>query len=148
MITGSYDLDIIEKTFNVALRIDLTFKMLVNVKAQCSKYEDYEHYDYQCISKSQHVRIVLSDDIDNLKIVEDIYVPSKNASIIEDISISSDTLIIDKVHMSFDSINNDVDEIIELNTSAVPSKSLKLSSTEYTIMVLSISESPEFFIMI
>ena len=46
MITGSYDLDTVEKAFDVVLKIDLTFKMLVNAKARCSKYEGYEHYDY------------------------------------------------------------------------------------------------------
>jgi len=33
MITGSYDLDTIEEAFDVALKINLTFKILVNVKA-------------------------------------------------------------------------------------------------------------------
>ena len=52
MITGSYDLDTVEETFDVALRIDLTFKRLVNTKARCCKCEGYEHYDYHCLSKS------------------------------------------------------------------------------------------------
>jgi len=52
MITGSYDLDIVEEAFDVALKIDLTCKRLVNAKARCSKCEEYEHYDYQCLSKS------------------------------------------------------------------------------------------------
>ena len=46
MITGSYDLDTVEKAFDVVLKIDLTFKMLVNAKARCSKYEGYGYYDY------------------------------------------------------------------------------------------------------
>ena len=46
MIIGPYDLDIVEEAFDVALRLDLTFKMLVNTKARCSKCEGYEHYDY------------------------------------------------------------------------------------------------------
>ena len=62
MITCSYDLDIVEEAFDVALKIDMTFKRLVNVKVRCSKCEGYEHYDYQCPSKSQHVSIVSSDD--------------------------------------------------------------------------------------
>jgi len=41
MITGSYDLDTIEKAFDVALKIDLTFKTLVNVKVRFSKCEGY-----------------------------------------------------------------------------------------------------------
>jgi len=45
MITCSYDLVTIEEAFDVALKIGLTLKTLVNVKARCSK-----HYDYQCPS--------------------------------------------------------------------------------------------------
>jgi len=41
MITGSYDLDTIEEAFDVALKIDLAFKMLVNVKARCFKCDGY-----------------------------------------------------------------------------------------------------------
>jgi len=41
MITGSYDLDTIEEAFDVALKIDLAFKMLVNVKARSFKYDGY-----------------------------------------------------------------------------------------------------------
>jgi len=40
MITGSYDLDTVEETFDVALKIDLTFKMLVNDKACRSNCKD------------------------------------------------------------------------------------------------------------
>jgi len=32
MITGSYDLNTVEEAFDVALRTDLTFKILVNTK--------------------------------------------------------------------------------------------------------------------
>jgi len=46
MIIGSYDLSTVEEAFDVALMIDLTFKTLVNVKAWCSKCEDYDRYDY------------------------------------------------------------------------------------------------------
>jgi len=60
MITGSYDLDTVEEAFDVALKIDFTFKMLVNAKARCSKCEGYVHYDYQCLSKSRHVSIACS----------------------------------------------------------------------------------------
>ena len=45
MITVSYDLDTIEEAFDVALRIDLTFKTLVNAKSRCSKCAGYGHYD-------------------------------------------------------------------------------------------------------
>ena len=62
-------------------------------------------------SESQHVRIVPSDDVDDSKVVENVYVFSKAASIIEGISVGSDTSIIDEVHISFNSTRDDVDEI-------------------------------------
>jgi len=65
MITGPYDLDTIEGTFDVTLKIDLTFKKLVNAKVWCSKCEEYGHHNYQCLSKSRRVSIVISDDGDD-----------------------------------------------------------------------------------
>ena len=72
MITGLYDLDIIEEAFDVALKIDLTFKMLVNAKTRYSKCEGYEHYAYKCPSESQHIRSVSNDDVDDSKVVENV----------------------------------------------------------------------------
>ena len=100
MIIGSYDLNTIEEAFDVALKIYSTFKTLVNAKVRCSMCEEYRHYDHQCPSESKHVRIVPNDDVDNSKVVEVVHVPSKTASIIEDISVISNTPIIDEVHMS------------------------------------------------
>ena len=101
MITGSYDLDTVEETFDVALKIDLTFKMLVNAKARCPECEGYTLW-LSVPLESQHVRIVPNDDIDNSKVVEDVHVPSNTAGIIEDVSVGSDTPIINKVHMCSD----------------------------------------------
>ena len=64
MIIGSCDLDTVEEAFDVALKIDLTFKTLVKTKARYSKCEGYGYYDYQCPSESQHARTVPSDDVD------------------------------------------------------------------------------------
>ena len=99
MITDPYDLDTVEEAFDVALRWDLTFKTLVNAKVWCSKCEEYEHYDYQCSSESQHVN--------DSKVVEDVQVSPKIVNIIEDIAVDSDTLIIDEIHMSSDNANDD-----------------------------------------
>jgi len=147
MITSSYDLDTIEEAFDVTLRIDLAFKMLVNAKARCCKCEGYEHYDYQCPSESQHVTTMLTDDVDDSKIVEDVHVPSKTVSIIEDIAVGSDTPIID-VHISSDSASDDVDEIIEPNTPTMTNKTFKFPCDEYSFMVVpidsSFSKSSEF----
>ena len=48
MITSFYDVDSIEDTFGFGLKIDLTFKGIVSVKAwkQCFKCEEYGHYDH------------------------------------------------------------------------------------------------------
>jgi len=46
MIISSYDLDTVEEAFDIALRINLILKTLVNVKARYSKCEGCEHYDY------------------------------------------------------------------------------------------------------
>ena len=48
MITDPYDLDTVEEAFDVALRLDLIFKTLVNAKVRCYKCKGYVHYDYQC----------------------------------------------------------------------------------------------------
>jgi len=41
---------------------------------------------------------MLTDDVDDSKVIEDIHVSFKTASIIEDIAVDSDTPIIDKIH--------------------------------------------------
>ena len=99
----------VEEAFDVALRIELTFKMLVNAKARCPKCEEYEYYDYQCPSESQHVTTMLTDDVDDSKVVEDVHVHFKATSIIEDITVSSDTPIIDEISVSSDSASDDMD---------------------------------------
>ena len=58
MITDPYDLDTVEDAFKVALKLDLTFKTLINAKVKCSKCKGYGHSNYQCPSESQHVRTV------------------------------------------------------------------------------------------
>jgi len=95
---------------------------------------------------------VLCDNIDDSKVVEDAHVLSKTANIIEDITVNSDTLIIDEVHVSYDSTSDDVDKIVEANTLIVPSKSFEFPCAEYSFMIVPIesysSEALEFFAMI
>ena len=117
MITGPYDLDTVEETFEVALKLDLIFKTLVNAKARCSKCEGYGHYDYQCSSESQHVRIVSSDEVDVSKVID--HVPSNIVSIIEDTAVGADTLVINEIHMS-ESVSDDVNKIVESTTLHLP----------------------------
>ena len=51
-------------------------------------------------SKSRHVNIVSSDDVDDSKVVEYVHVLSKTISIVEDISVGSDILILEEGHAS------------------------------------------------
>jgi len=118
IITGSYDLNTVEEAFDVALKINLTFKTLVSGLLSVV----YEHYDYQCPSESQHVRIVSSDDVDDSKVVEDVHVPPKTASIIEDLSVGFSTPIFDETYVSSDSSSDDVNELVESNIPVVPIK--------------------------
>ena len=76
--------------------MDLTFKTLINAKVRCSKCEGYGHYDYQCFSESQHVRIVFSDEVDVSKVIEEVHVLPKTVSI--DTTVGADTLVIDEIH--------------------------------------------------
>ena len=122
LITGSYDLDIVEEAFDVVLNVDLTFKTIVNAKARCSKFKRYEHHDYQCSSESQHIRTVPIDDVDDPKVVENVQVLYKTISIIEYITVGFDTVIIDEARMSSDSASNDVNVKVEPNTTTIPSK--------------------------
>ena len=80
MITGPYDLDIVEETFDVALKLDFTFKTLVNAKARCFKCDGYGHMII--CSPRQHVRLP-NDDIDDSKVVENVHISSKTVSIIK-----------------------------------------------------------------
>ena len=69
MITDFYNLDTVKKAFDVALKIGLTFKTLVNAKTRCFKYEGYGHNNYQCPSESRHVRIVPSNNVDDSRLL-------------------------------------------------------------------------------
>jgi len=101
-----YDLDIIEKTFDIALKVDYD-------KARCSKCERYEHYDYQYPSKSRHLSIVHSNDVYDSKVVEDVHISSKTTSIIEDISIDSDTPILGEGYASYEGTSELANVIVE-----------------------------------
>jgi len=46
LIIGSYNLDTVEEDFDVVLKLDLTFKTIVNANARCSKCKGYGHHDY------------------------------------------------------------------------------------------------------
>ena len=101
------------------------------------KCEGYGHYNYQCPSESQHVKTVPTD-VDESKVVEDLHVPSKTASIIQDLAIGSDTPIINEIHMSSDSASDDVDEIVESKMPIMPCKPFESPCAEDSFMVIPI----------
>jgi len=136
MINDSYDFDTVKEAFDVILKIDLTFKRLINVNVRYSKCEGYRHYDYQCPSESQHVRIVPSDNVEDSKVVEDVNILPKITSIVEDKLVHFGTPIVDEVHMSSDSTSNGADEIVESNIPAVLSKSFEFPCADYEFMVV------------
>jgi len=59
---------------------------------------------------------VLSDDVDDSKVADDVHVSSKTASIIKDISVDFNTPIIEEGHASYEDTSEIVDAIIESGT--------------------------------
>jgi len=54
------------------------------------------------------------DDVDDSKLVEDVHIPSKTDSIMKDISVGSNTLIIDEGHASYEGTSKIVDVMLSL----------------------------------
>ena len=92
------------------------------------------------------------NDVDDSKVVEDVHVSPKTASIIEDISVGSNASTIDEIHVSSDGSSDDMNEIVWSNTPTMPSKPFESHCAEYSFMVIpidsSFSESPEFLVKI
>ena len=65
------------------------------------------------------------DNVDDSKVLEGVYILPEITSNVEDTLVDSSTPIIDKVHVFFDSITDDIDVIVESNIPAVPSKSFE-----------------------
>jgi len=90
---------------------------------------------------------VSSNDVDS-KIVEDVHVPPKTASITEDISVDSDMPIIDEIYVSSDGTSNNVNVKVKPNTTIVPRKPVESPRAEYSFIIVptdsSFRESPEF----
>ena len=58
----------------------------------------------------------MPSDVDDSKVVEDVYISSKTATIMEDISIGFDTPITDEGHASYEGNSEVVDAIVESGT--------------------------------
>ena len=93
-----------------------------------------------------------SDNVYDLRVVENVNILPEITSIVEDALVDSGTSIMNEINVSFDSTSNDVDEIVESNISTEPSKSFEFPCADYEFMVfpaeLFSSESSEFFAMI
>ena len=59
---------------------------------------------------------MLSDDVDDSKVADDVHVSSKTASIIKDISVDFNTPIIEEGHASYEDTSEIVNAIIESGT--------------------------------
>ena len=79
MLISSYHMELCWRSFSFSFRARIIFQrdFISKVREQCSKCEGYEHYDYQCPSKSRHVNVVPSDNVDDSRIIDDVYVPSR-----------------------------------------------------------------------
>ena len=56
-----------------------------------------------------------SDDVDNSRVVEDVYVPSEIISVVDNTLVDPSTLTLDEVYVSFED-TSDVDAIVESST--------------------------------
>lgn len=64
---------------------------------QYFRHANLGHYDYQCPSKNLYTDIVCFDDINNLRISEDVHIPSKFTVEIFDELVESNILPYDIV---------------------------------------------------
>ena len=90
----------IEEDYHLALELELTFQRIFIPKAREQCCEGYEHYDYQCPSESRHVNIVLSYDVDDSRVIDDVYISFEITSVIEDTLVDFSTPILVEVHIS------------------------------------------------
>ena len=86
--------------------------MLTSASRKSSKCGKYEHYDYECPSKSQHTNDVQIDCIDNSRIIEGVHSPSEVTSDVDDL-IEFSTLTLDEIHVYEENISNVQDALVE-----------------------------------
>ena len=70
---------------------------------------EFGHYDYQCLSKSQHIDNVQIDDIDDLRIVEDVHIHFEVTSDVDEL-VRSSTLTVDETRVHEKSISDVQDD--------------------------------------
>jgi len=116
----------VKKTFILALELELS---IFKTRERCSTCEGYghcanecplikyskcwefEHYDYQCPSKSQHNGNVQIDDIDDSRIVKDIHITFEFTSDVDEL-VKTRTLTLDETHIHEENINDIQDTLV------------------------------------
>ena len=85
---------------------------------------------------------MLSDNVDDSKIVEDVNILPKITRIVKDALVDSGTPIINKIYVFSDRINDDVDKMVESNVPVKSSKLFKFPCGDYEFMVVPTELSP------
>jgi len=88
---------------------------IFKVREQCSKCEGYGDYGYRCPSKSRHVNVVPSDDVDDSRVVEDVYGSFEITSVVDTLCDFS-TPILDEIHISFEGTSDIANVLVESST--------------------------------
>jgi len=101
---------------------------------------------------------VSTDNVDDSKVVEDVHVPSKFTSVIDDASADSCPSIFDEVHVSFEGTSDVMNALMESSTSIAEetyvyeddqkSQEIDIESIVATPNMSSSSKSVEFLAML
>jgi len=101
---------------NMEEKIDLLLRQIHDFKSQLGRIESR--------LESRHGNIVPTDDVDDSRSIEDVYVLSKITSVVEDTLVDFDTSIIDEVHASSECTSDSKYELVE---SSIPIQIVKYS---------------------
>jgi len=82
--------------------MDITYE---RPSIKCSNCEEFEHYNYQCPSKSQHTDNAQIDDIDNSKIVEDVHILSEATSDVDEL-VKASIPTFEEIHVHEENITD------------------------------------------
>lgn len=94
MFTISCHVNSVEGIFDLALELKLSFKgiSISKVMMQCPRYSGYGDYDYQCSLKGQYIVIVSTDNVGDLRVVENAYVREESTSDAKDTLVDSNIM--------------------------------------------------------
>lgn len=108
MFTRSYHVDFIEQAFHLVLELNLSFVQIFTLLS-FFKCVEHRNYDYECPLKILHMDNVLTNDVNDSSVVENVNVSNDNSSIIDDISLKFSTPILDEVHIPSEGTNDIAD---------------------------------------